>query len=35
MLRTGTAEETCNSLIELTLERGAIDNVTAIVVDIE
>jgi len=35
MLQTGTAEESCNSLIELTLERGAIDNVTAIVVDIE
>jgi serine/threonine protein phosphatase PrpC len=35
-LRKGNpAEETCKTLIDLTLARGAIDNVTAIVVDIE
>jgi serine/threonine protein phosphatase PrpC len=35
MLGKGNAAESCNSMIELTLERGAGDNVTAIVVDIE
>lgn len=35
MLAEGTPEEACRSMIELTLERGAGDNVTAIVVDIE
>lgn len=35
MLQNGSAEGCCNSLIELTLERGAGDNVTAIIVDIE
>ena len=34
-LREGTVEETCKALIELTLSRGAGDNVTAIIVDIE
>ena len=31
----GSAEQTCKTLIDLTLERGAGDNVTAIVVDVE
>jgi len=35
MLQNGSAEECCNSLVELTLERGAGDNVSAIIVDIE
>lgn len=35
MLQEGTAEETCNNLIETTLDRGAGDNVTVIIVDIE
>ncbi len=35
MLRKGTHQEACKNLIDLTLERGAGDNVTAIVVDIE
>jgi len=35
MLQNSSTEECCNSLIELTLERGAGDNVTAIIVDIE
>lgn len=34
-LRKGTAEECCKHLIETTLARGAGDNVTVIVVDIE
>ncbi len=34
MLRHGTKEECCKQLIETTLERGAVDNVTTIVVDI-
>ena len=35
MLTKGTAEEICKEMIELTLSRGAGDNVTAIVIDIE
>jgi len=35
MLQEGTVEETCKTLVDLTLERGAGDNVTAIVVDID
>ena len=34
-LPNGSAEEICKELIELTLERGAGDNVTAIVIDID
>ena len=35
MLQKGSVEETCQELIDLTLSRGAGDNVTAILVDIE
>ena len=35
MLREGTVEETCQKLIDQTLSRGAGDNVTVILVDIE
>lgn len=35
LLREGNSEEVCKTLIDLTLSRGAGDNVTAIVVDIE
>ncbi len=35
LLKKGTAEEVCNKMIELTLDRGAGDNVTAIVIDID
>lgn len=35
IVQQGTTEETCRKLIDITLERGAGDNVTAIVVDIE
>jgi serine/threonine protein phosphatase PrpC len=35
ILQEGTVEETCKTLIDLTLSRGAGDNVTAIVVDID
>jgi serine/threonine protein phosphatase PrpC len=35
ILGEGTNKETCNTLIDLTLERGAGDNVTVIVVDID
>jgi len=35
ILRKGSPEETCKTLIDLTLSRGAGDNVTVIVVDIE
>ncbi len=35
MLQKGTIEETCKELIDLTLSRGAGDNVTAILVDID
>ena len=35
MLRKGTHQEVCKDLIDLTLERGAGDNVTVIVIDIE
>ena len=35
MLSKGSAEEACKALIALTLERGAGDNVTTIVIDIE
>ena len=35
MLSVGSAEEACKALTELTLERGAGDNVTTIVVDVE
>ena len=35
LLGSGNAEECCNSLIDATLARGAGDNVTCIVVDIE
>ena len=35
MLSEGSAEESCKELTELTLERGAGDNVTTIVIDIE
>ena len=34
MLQNGSAEETCKKLIDLTLSRGAGDNVTAIIIDI-
>lgn len=34
LLKEGTAEECCKKLISTTLERGAVDNVTTIVVDI-
>ena len=35
ILGDGTPQEACTTLINLTLERGAVDNVTAIVVDID
>jgi serine/threonine protein phosphatase PrpC len=35
MLSEGRVEESCKELIELTLERGAGDNVTTIVIDVE
>lgn len=35
LLREGTAEQACKALIDLTLARGAQDNVTAIVIDIK
>ena len=35
ILDSGTHEESCRALIGLTLERGAVDNVTVIVVDID
>ncbi len=35
MLNKGTAEEICKQMIDLTLDRGAGDNVTAIVIDID
>ena len=35
LLQQGSAKDCCEKLIELTLERGAGDNVTAIVIDIE
>ena len=35
MLAKGTPEEICKEMIDLTLERGAGDNVTAIVIDID
>jgi serine/threonine protein phosphatase PrpC len=35
MLSKGTAEESCKELTALTLERGAGDNVTTIVIDVE
>lgn len=35
MLAQGNAKDVCNKLIQLTLERGAGDNVTVIVIDIE
>ena len=35
ILQEGTVEEACKTLIDLTLSRGAGDNVTAIVVDID
>ncbi len=34
ILHEGSIEEACKTLIDLTLERGAVDNVTAIVVEI-
>jgi len=34
-LATGSTQECCTQLINTTLERGAVDNVTAIVIDIE
>lgn len=34
MMNEGNSEEACRNLINLTLERGATDNVTAIVIDI-
>ena len=34
ILNDGTAQKACQTLIDTTLERGAVDNVTAIVVDI-
>jgi len=34
-LKGGNCEETCRKLIDITLSRGAGDNVTTIVVDIE
>lgn len=33
-LNEGTAEQSCNALVDLTLERGAGDNVTSIVIDV-
>jgi serine/threonine protein phosphatase PrpC len=35
LIKGGSAAETCKTLIDLTLSRGAIDNVTAIIVDIQ
>ncbi len=35
MLRTGTPEECVKEMIDLTLERGAGDNVTAIIIDVD
>jgi serine/threonine protein phosphatase PrpC len=35
MLSEGSVEESCKELIALTLERGAGDNVTTIVIDVE
>ena len=35
MLTKGDVEKKCNELIDLTLARGAKDNVTAILIDIE
>ncbi|MGH8119425.1 MAG: PP2C family protein-serine/threonine phosphatase [Gammaproteobacteria bacterium] len=35
ILGDGTSQESCKTLINLTLERGAVDNVTVIVVDID
>ncbi len=35
MLQKGTPEETCKALISQTLDRGAGDNVTAIIIDVE
>ena len=35
MLSEGSVEEACKELTALTLERGAGDNVTTIVVDVE
>jgi serine/threonine protein phosphatase PrpC len=35
MLQTGTPEECCKKMIDLTLERGAGDNVTLIIIDVE
>ncbi len=35
LLKKGTAEEICTQMIDLTLDRGAGDNVTAIVIDID
>lgn len=35
MLPNGSAEEICKKMIDITLERGAGDNVTAIVIDID
>jgi serine/threonine protein phosphatase PrpC len=35
MLQTGTPEECCKEMIELTLERGAGDNVTVIIIDVD
>ena len=35
MLAKGDIEKKCNELIDLTLARGAKDNVTAILIDIE
>ena len=34
ILNKGTTQETCKKLINLTLERGAVDNVTAVIIDI-
>ena len=35
MLGNGTVEEICTKMIDITLDRGAGDNVTAIVIDID
>lgn len=35
MLKIGTPEECCNAMIKQTLDRGAGDNVTAIIVDVQ
>ena len=35
MLQDGSPEETCKAMIQQTLDRGAGDNVTAIVIDVE